>query len=109
MYKALKNDVIPVAAKLLAADGDQDAFAQEVRSEYPCTSAWLCEQLSLCSCICHMLLGDGVCQSASPSLVPFGKASTDLQVSILESCRDRNIVQFIGAVSDGQQTMLVTE
>lgn len=33
MYKALKNDVIPVAAKLLAADGDQDAFAQEVSSD----------------------------------------------------------------------------
>jgi hypothetical protein len=32
VYKALKNDVIPVAAKLLAADGDQDAFAREVRT-----------------------------------------------------------------------------
>lgn len=31
VYKALKNDVLPVAAKLLAADGDQDAFAREVR------------------------------------------------------------------------------
>jgi hypothetical protein len=33
VYKALKNDVIPVAAKLLAADGDQDAFAREVRKQ----------------------------------------------------------------------------
>ena len=109
VYKALKNDVIPVAAKLLAADGDQDAFAQEVRTGSPCTPAWLCEQLSRCSRIRQIMLGDTMWQRASPSLVPLGKASTDLQVSILESCRDRNIVQFIGAVSDGQQTMLVTE
>ena len=41
--------------------------------------------------------------------MPLHEVSGHLQVSILESCRDRNIVQFIGAVSDGQQTMLVTE
>lgn len=56
-----------------------------------------------------MLLRYGACRQASPSLVPLSEVGVRLQVSILESCRDRNIVQFIGAVSDGQQTMLVTE
>ena len=34
VYKAVKNDVIPVAAKMLAADGDEDAFAREVRGDF---------------------------------------------------------------------------
>lgn len=37
------------------------------------------------------------------------KASHWLQVSMLESCRDRNVVQFLGSCSDGGQTLLVTE
>ena len=28
---------------------------------------------------------------------------------MLESCRDRNVVQFLGSCSDGAQTLLVTE
>lgn len=32
-----------------------------------------------------------------------------LQVAILESCRDRNIVQFLGSCTDSAQTLLVTE
>jgi hypothetical protein len=32
-----------------------------------------------------------------------------LQVAMLESCRDRNVVQFLGSCSDGPQTLLVTE
>jgi hypothetical protein len=31
------------------------------------------------------------------------------QVAMLESCRDRNVVQFLGSCSDGPQTLLVTE
>lgn len=31
------------------------------------------------------------------------------EISILKSCRDRNIVQFIGACLQPEQTMLVTE
>ncbi len=32
-----------------------------------------------------------------------------LQVAILESCRDRNIVQFLGSCTEAGQTLLVTE
>lgn len=31
------------------------------------------------------------------------------QVAILESCRDRNIVQFLGSCTEGGQTLLITE
>jgi hypothetical protein len=56
-----------------------------------------------------VLDADGGVLVSTPGSSGHSKASTSLQVSILESCRDRNIVQFIGAVSDRQQTMLVTE
>ena len=46
-------------------------------------------------------------------LVPVGSdgdtAAFEREAAILQSCRDRNIVQFLGAVSDGTQLMLVTE
>lgn len=32
-----------------------------------------------------------------------------VQVAILKCCRDRNIVQFLGAVLEGKEAMLVTE
>ncbi len=37
------------------------------------------------------------------------RADFDREVRILESCRDRNIVQFLGSCADGTQTLLVTE
>lgn len=37
------------------------------------------------------------------------RADFEKEVKILESCRDRNIVQFLGSCADGNQTLLVTE
>ena len=37
------------------------------------------------------------------------RADFEREVRILESCRDRNIVQFLGSCADGTQTLLVTE
>lgn len=47
MFKGVKNEVLPVAIKLLEAGGDQSAFAREVRTCYA-------DQLILSPCMKHL-------------------------------------------------------
>jgi hypothetical protein len=63
----------------------------------------------LISCDCTVTaMPSGVSPGTSPGPVQVS-SYRHLQVAILESCRDRNIVQFLGSCTEGGQTLLITE